>query len=92
MPDKRHVLPAVQVLFPESYAETAAWLRKEMVANTDILRRCEAQLHDALRADAQLRELVADVKVREQCPGFACCFLAAPLLLFVLPCSEASGL
>ena len=56
-------LSAVQVLFPESYAETAAWLRKEMVANADILRRCQAQLHDALHANAQLRELVADVQV-----------------------------
>ena len=53
----------VQVLFPESYAETAAWLRKEVVANAEILRRCEAQLDDALRSNAQLRDLVADVKV-----------------------------
>jgi len=52
-----------QVLFPESYAETAAWLRKEVVANAEILRRCEAQLDDALRSNAQLHDLVTNVKV-----------------------------
>ena len=79
------VLAAVQVLFPESYAETAAWLRKEMVANADILCHCQAQLQDALRANAQLRELVADVEAREQYPDVACCCLAASLSLSVLP-------
>ena len=54
---------STQVLFPESYAETAAWLRKEVVANAEILRRCESQLHNALRTNAQLRDLIADVKV-----------------------------
>ncbi len=58
----------VQVLFPESYAETAAWLRKEVVANAEILRRCETQLDEALQSNAQLRDLVADVKVSP----FAC--------------------
>ena len=53
----------MQVLFPESYAETAAWLRKEMVANAEILRRCQMQLDEALHANAQLHDLVAEVKV-----------------------------
>ena len=51
------------MLFPESYAETAAWLRKEVVANAEILRRCKAQLDEALQSDAQLQDLVADVTV-----------------------------
>ena len=54
------------MLFPESYAETAAWLRKEVVANAEILRHCQMQLDEALQANAQLRDLVAAVQVRLQ--------------------------
>lgn len=55
----------LQVLFPESYAETAGWLRKEVIANEDTLERCKAQLEHSIVATAQLQDLVADVQA---CP------------------------
>ena len=59
----KHLYMHLQVLFPESYAETAGWLRKEVIANEDTLERCKAQLEHAMAAFPQLQDLVAEVQV-----------------------------
>ncbi len=52
-----------QVLFPQTYEQTAAWLRQERLVNSDVLQRCSAQLQGALDEDGVLRGLVDHVQV-----------------------------
>jgi hypothetical protein len=54
----------MQILFPASYSETAAWLRKAAISNEGTLRQCISQLQAALGADAHLQTLTAGVQVR----------------------------
>lgn len=54
---------ALQELFPESYAETAAWLRREVAANGDSLARCEQQLQHAVEQDPHFQSLAAGCQV-----------------------------
>ena len=53
----------LQELFPESYAETAAWLRREVNAHSDSLASCEQQLQQAVEADPEFRSLAAGCEV-----------------------------
>ncbi len=55
---------ARQELFPQSYAQTAAWLQRERTANQDMLARCRAALQAALGTNAALQPLVAGCQVR----------------------------
>jgi hypothetical protein len=55
---------ARQELFPQSYAQTAAWLQRERTANQDTLARCRAALQAALGSNAALQPLVAGCQVR----------------------------
>ena len=48
----------VQVLFPQSYAQTGEWLRREHLSNQDALSRSCAQLHRALEAEPAIRNAV----------------------------------
>ncbi|KAL0049608.1 hypothetical protein WJX82_005847 [Trebouxia sp. C0006] len=52
-----------QELFPESYAETAAWLRREVNAHGDSLARCEQQLQAAVEQDPEFQVLAAGCQV-----------------------------
>lgn len=54
---------ALQELFPESYAETAAWLRREVAANGDSLSQREQQLQQAVEQDAHFQSLAAGCQV-----------------------------
>ena len=54
---------ALQELFPESYAETAAWLRREVNANGDSLACCEQQLQHAVEQDPEFQALAAGCQV-----------------------------
>ena len=54
---------ALQELFPESYAETAAWLRREVNANGNSLARCEQQLQHAVEQDPEFQALAAGCQV-----------------------------
>ena len=62
MPDAEGGL-ALQELFPESYAETAAWLRREVAANGDSLAQCEQQLQQAVEQDPHFQSLAAGCQV-----------------------------
>ncbi len=53
----------LQELFPESYAETAAWLRREVNAHGDSLARCEQQLQAAVEQDPEFQVLAAGCQV-----------------------------
>lgn len=53
----------MQELFPESYAETAAWLRREVAANGDSLAQCEQQLQQAVEQDPHFQSLAAGCQV-----------------------------
>ena len=57
------VLLALQELFPESYAETAAWLRQKVNANGDSLACCEQQLQHAVEQDPEFQALAAGCQV-----------------------------
>ncbi|KAL0022060.1 hypothetical protein WJX77_011849 [Trebouxia sp. C0004] len=52
-----------QELFPESYAETAAWLRREVNAHGDSLARCIQQLQAAVEQDPEFQVLAAECQV-----------------------------
>lgn len=52
-----------QALFPQTYDETAAWLRQERLINADVLQRCSRQLQAALDADEELRRCSDHVQV-----------------------------
>ena len=52
-----------QLLFPASYARTAAWLREQTAANAGTLERCRARLGAALAAHPRLPGLAAGVEV-----------------------------
>ncbi|KAK9842544.1 hypothetical protein WJX81_005255 [Elliptochloris bilobata] len=52
-----------QELFPQSYAQTAAWLQRERTANTDTLARCRAALQAALGVHPALQALAAGCQV-----------------------------
>ena len=54
---------ALQELFPESYAETAEWLRREVNAHGDSLLACEQQLQQALEQDPEFKSLAASCQV-----------------------------
>lgn len=53
----------MQILFPESYVRTAAWLREEAAANADTLARCEAALRSAVLRHPRFAELAAGLSV-----------------------------
>lgn len=53
----------LQELFPESYAETAGWLRREVNANQDSLDRCSAQLQDLIDTSQEFEALAASCQV-----------------------------
>lgn len=53
----------VQILFPASYSETAAQLRKAAISNEGTLRQCISQLQAALSANVRLQTLTARVEV-----------------------------
>ena len=55
--------PSHQILFPESYERTAAWLREEAVANADVLAACKAALAAAVAAHPRFAQLAAGVQV-----------------------------
>ena len=55
-----------QILFPASYAETAAWLRKTAISNEGTLRQCISQLQALLSAHAHLQTLTSGVEVPAQ--------------------------
>ncbi len=59
-----------QVLFPASYAETAAWLRATAIGNQGTLQRCKTRLQEALAANQELQRLCSRVEV---CPHTAIC-------------------
>ena len=60
----------MQELFPESYAETAAWLSRQLDQAGDSLEACCAALQAALEDDAVFTELAAGCQVRlHQCPA-----------------------
>ncbi|KAL4427713.1 hypothetical protein ABPG75_001802 [Micractinium tetrahymenae] len=52
-----------QILFPESYVRTAAWLREEAAANADTLDRCQAALRSAVLRQPRFAELAAGLTV-----------------------------
>ena len=54
----------LQELFPESYAETAGWLRSEVHANEDSLERCSAQLQRLVNASPEFQALAEHCQVR----------------------------
>jgi hypothetical protein len=54
----------MQILFPASYSETAAWLRKAAISNEGTLRQCISQLQAALGANMHLQTLITGVEVR----------------------------
>ncbi len=56
----------MQILFPESYARTAAWLREQATANADVLERCKAQLVAAVEAHPRFPELAAGLQARAE--------------------------
>ena len=60
----------LQELFPESYAETAAWLRREVNANGDSLARCEEELQQAVEQDPEFQALAAGCQVSNHCTDF----------------------
>ena len=53
----------MQELFPESYAETAAWLSRQLDQAGDSLEACCADLQAALEGDAVFMELAAGCQV-----------------------------
>lgn len=53
----------MQELFPESYAETAAWLRREVTANGDSLAQYEQQLQQVVEQDPHFQSLAAGCQV-----------------------------
>lgn len=55
--------PTSQILFPESYERTAAWLREEAAANADVLAACKAQLAAAVAAHPRFEELAGGLQV-----------------------------
>jgi (p)ppGpp synthase/HD superfamily hydrolase len=59
------LLPAaLQILFPESYLRTAAWLRDQAVSNADVLARCTARLAAAVERDPRFAELAGGLEVQ----------------------------
>lgn len=61
-------LACSQILFPASYSETAAQLRRTAISNEGTLRQCIAQLQVALSANAHLQTLTTGVEVG-RCPS-----------------------
>ena len=53
-----------QILFPESYLRTAAWLREQEVSNADVLARCTARLAAAVERDPRFAELAGGLQVQ----------------------------
>ena len=60
----------MQELFPESYAETAAWLSRQLDQAGDSLEACCMALQAALEDDAVFTELAAGCQV-------CCCCISA---------------
>ena len=52
-----------QILFPESYLRTAAWLREQAAANAEVLARCQAALEAAVAAQPRFGELAGGLVV-----------------------------
>ena len=92
---------SLQELFPESYAETAAWLRREVSANGDSLAQCEQQLKEAVEQDPHFQSLAAGCQVcpaptvlllSSYCPPsvlLLCCCCAPTVLLSSLYAAKA---
>ena len=57
----------MQELFPESYAETAAWLSRQLDQAGNSLEACRAALQAALEGDAVFMELAAGCQVWGSC-------------------------
>lgn len=57
---------SVQVLFPASYADTAAWLRSNAITNQGTLHQCQTRLQEALDSNAEINCLASRVEVRCQ--------------------------
>ena len=53
----------LQELFPESYAETAGWLRREVSANQDSLDTCTAQLQELIDHSPEFNALAVSCQV-----------------------------
>ena len=66
-------MSGAQELFPQSYAQTAAWLQRERMANTDTLARCTAALQAALAAHPPLQALAVGCQVCLLSLGFKHC-------------------
>lgn len=60
-------LPLLQILFPESYERTAAWLREQAVANADVLAVCKRRLAGAVCGHPRFSQLAAGLEVRRGC-------------------------
>lgn len=58
----------VQILFPESYERTAAWLREQAVANADVLAACKRRLAAAVESHPRFSQLASGLEVREPRP------------------------
>lgn len=76
-----------QELFPESYAETAAWLRREVNANGDSLACCEQQLQAAVEQDPEFQVLAAGCQVA----GRTKSLFSTMKKLLRLDCIDAGG-
>lgn len=73
-PPHAHVLRClVQILFPESYERTAAWLREQAVANADVLAACKRRLAAAVESHPRFSQLASGLEVREPRPMQAHC-------------------
>lgn len=57
---------SMQILFPESYERTAAWLREQAVANADLLASCKKRLAAAVEAHPRFSQLAGGLEVRRQ--------------------------
>jgi hypothetical protein len=53
-----------QILFPESYIRTAAWLQEQAAANAATLAGCQAALRAAVEAQPRFAQLAGGVEVK----------------------------
>jgi (p)ppGpp synthase/HD superfamily hydrolase len=54
----------LQILFPESYLRTAAWLCEQAAANSVTLQRCQQELSGAVLGQQRFAQLAAGVSVK----------------------------
>ncbi len=53
-----------QMLFPETYARTAAWLRQESAAGQETLERCQAAIQAAVLGQPRFHTLASGLQVQ----------------------------